>query len=68
MEHCTRPRYAVRSTATRMVIPMMRGLVTIDPTNGEVSYNVDYYALAHASKFVKPEPIGFTRIPLGKEA
>ncbi|QYR22245.1 discoidin domain-containing protein [Paenibacillus sp. sptzw28] len=35
-------------------IPMMRGLVTIDPTNGKVSYNVDYHALAQASKFVKP--------------
>ncbi len=32
----------------------VRGLTTIDPDNGEVSYNVDYYALAHASKFVKP--------------
>ena len=28
-------------------------MVTIDPTNGDVSYNTDYYALAHASKFVK---------------
>ncbi|WP_051705235.1 discoidin domain-containing protein [Streptomyces sp. NRRL S-455] len=35
-------------------IPMLRGLLTIDPTDGRVSYNVDYYALAHASKFVKP--------------
>ena len=32
----------------------VRGLTTIDPDSGEVSYNVDYYALAHASKFVKP--------------
>ncbi|WP_168801739.1 discoidin domain-containing protein [Glycomyces buryatensis] len=35
-------------------IGVMRGLVTIDPTNGLVSYNEDYYALAHASKFVQP--------------
>lgn len=35
-------------------IPMCRGLLTIDPADGRVSYNVDYYALAHASKFVKP--------------
>jgi O-glycosyl hydrolase len=31
-----------------------RGLVTINPTNGLVSYNPDYYALAQVSKFVKP--------------
>ncbi|WP_171115862.1 MULTISPECIES: discoidin domain-containing protein [Streptomyces] len=35
-------------------IPMLRGLLTIDPADGRVSYNVDYYALAHASRFVKP--------------
>ncbi|MGP3921405.1 discoidin domain-containing protein [Nonomuraea sp. 10N515B] len=35
-------------------IPMCRGLVTIDPATGLVSYNVDYYALAHATRFVKP--------------
>jgi O-glycosyl hydrolase len=35
-------------------IPMCRGLVTVDPDSGQVSYNVDYYALAHASRFVKP--------------
>ncbi|MFF9810016.1 discoidin domain-containing protein [Streptomyces coeruleorubidus] len=35
-------------------IPMCRGLLTIDPADGRVSYNVDYYALAHASRFVKP--------------
>jgi glucosylceramidase len=28
------------------------GLVTIDPGNGSVSYNHDYYALGHLSKFV----------------
>ncbi|MGG4146278.1 discoidin domain-containing protein [Paenibacillus algorifonticola] len=31
----------------------VRGLLTINPDNGEVTKNVDYYALAHASKFVK---------------
>ena len=30
------------------------GLVTIDPGNGSVSYNHDYYALGHLSKFVVP--------------
>jgi hypothetical protein len=34
--------------------PEMRPLVTVDPTRGTTTYNVDYYALAHASKFVKP--------------
>ncbi len=31
-----------------------RGLVTIDPATGAVTYNPDYYALAQVSKFVKP--------------
>ena len=31
-----------------------RGLVTIDPKSGAVTYNPDYYALAQVSKFVKP--------------
>ncbi|MFF5142267.1 discoidin domain-containing protein [Streptomyces sp. NPDC013157] len=31
-----------------------RGLVTIDPASGEVTYNPDYYALAQVTKFVKP--------------
>jgi len=35
-------------------IPMMRGLVTITQATGAIAYNVDYYALGHASKFVKP--------------
>ncbi|MFF6806930.1 discoidin domain-containing protein [Streptomyces sp. NPDC012616] len=35
-------------------IPMLRGLLTIDPADGRVTYNVDYHALAHASRFVKP--------------
>jgi O-glycosyl hydrolase len=30
-----------------------RGVVTIDQTSGNVTYNVDYYALGHASKFLK---------------
>jgi glucosylceramidase len=31
-----------------------RGVVTIDTTTGAYSRNVEYYALAHASKFVRP--------------
>lgn len=31
-----------------------RGVVTINQINGNVTYNVDYYALGHASKFLKP--------------
>ncbi|XEC92488.1 discoidin domain-containing protein [Paenibacillus tarimensis] len=35
-------------------IPMMRGLVTINQSTGEVTYNEDFYAVGHASKFVQP--------------
>ena len=31
-----------------------RGVVTIDPAGGAVTRNVEYYALAHASRFVLP--------------
>lgn len=31
-----------------------RGVVTINSASGEVSRNVEYYALAHASRFVRP--------------
>jgi glucosylceramidase len=31
-----------------------RGVVTIDPATQRVSYNVEYYALGHISKFVHP--------------
>ncbi|MEM1504105.1 carbohydrate-binding protein [Domibacillus sp. 8LH] len=31
-----------------------RGMVTIDKKTGGVTYNVEYYAFGHASKFVKP--------------
>lgn len=31
-----------------------RGVVTINSANGEVTRNIEYYALAHASKFVRP--------------
>jgi glucosylceramidase len=31
-----------------------RGVVTIDSGTGEVTRNVEYYALAHASRFVRP--------------
>ncbi|WP_081883543.1 RICIN domain-containing protein, partial [Glycomyces tenuis] len=31
-----------------------RGVVTVDTQTGAVSYNVEYYVLGHASKFVQP--------------
>ena len=31
-----------------------RGVITIDQSSGNVTYNVDYYALGHAGKFLKP--------------
>jgi len=31
-----------------------RGVVTIDSRSGDVTRNVEYYALAHASRFVRP--------------
>ena len=31
-----------------------RGVVTIDTRSGAVTRNVEYYALAHASRFVRP--------------
>jgi glucosylceramidase len=31
-----------------------RGVVTVNSGSGEVTYNVDYYALGHFSKFVRP--------------
>jgi len=31
-----------------------RGVVTVDSTNGKITRNVEYYVLAHASKFVRP--------------
>jgi glucosylceramidase len=31
-----------------------RGVVTIDSKSGAVTYNVDYYALGHFSRFVRP--------------
>lgn len=31
-----------------------RGVVTIDPATGGVTYNEEYYALGHASRFVRP--------------
>lgn len=34
--------------------PDCRGIVTINSTSGVVTRNVEYYALAHASKFVRP--------------
>ncbi|HEX3777032.1 MAG TPA: glycoside hydrolase family 30 beta sandwich domain-containing protein [Polyangiaceae bacterium] len=31
-----------------------RGIVTVNSQSGQVTYNVDYYALGHFSKFVRP--------------
>ena len=31
-----------------------RGVVTIDPSNGAVTYNAEFYALGHLSKFWRP--------------
>ena len=31
-----------------------RGVITVDSTTGEVAYNVEYFSLGHASKFVEP--------------
>jgi glucosylceramidase len=42
-----------------------RGLVTIDAETGEVSRNVEYFALAHASRFVLP---GARRIASGSRS
>jgi glucosylceramidase len=39
--------------------PDCRGVVTINSKTGEVTYNVDYYALGQFTKFVHP---GATRI------
>lgn len=39
-----------------------RGLVKIDTTTREITYNVDYYTMGHISKFVKP---GALRIESG---
>lgn len=35
--------------------PDCRGVVTIDSRTGAVTRNLEYYALAHASKFVRPQ-------------
>lgn len=31
-----------------------RGVVTVNQQTGEVTYNLDYYALGHFSKFIRP--------------
>jgi glucosylceramidase len=31
-----------------------RGMVTVDTSTGAVSFNEDYYAIGHASRFIKP--------------
>jgi glucosylceramidase len=39
--------------------PTCRGVVTVNSGTGQVTYNADYYALGHFTKFVRP---GATRI------
>lgn len=34
--------------------PNCRGVVTITPATGKIEYNVEYYALGHAARFVPP--------------
>ena len=34
--------------------PNCRGVITVDSGSGNVTYNADYYALGHFSKFVRP--------------
>jgi glucosylceramidase len=41
-----------------------RGVVIVDSKTGEVTRNLDYYALAHASRFVRP---GAVRIASSEE-
>jgi glucosylceramidase len=47
-----------------------RGVVTIDSQSGAVTRNVEYYALAHASRFVRPQArrIGSTSGVAGLES
>ncbi|MGZ7443069.1 glycoside hydrolase family 30 protein [Paenibacillus sp. TH7-28] len=40
-----------------------RGVVTIDPENGAVTRNAEYYALGHASKFVAPGAVRIDSSP-----
>jgi glucosylceramidase len=35
----------------------VRGMVTVNQQTGELTYNLDYYALAHFSKFTQPNAI-----------
>jgi glucosylceramidase len=42
-----------------------RGVVTVDSTSGEVTRNVEYYALGHVSRFIRP---GAIRIESTSEA
>lgn len=37
-----------------------RGVVTVDTTTGGVTYNVEYYVLGHASRFVAPGAVHLT--------
>ncbi len=39
-----------------------RGVVTIDPSSGAVTRNAEYYALGHASRFVRPGAVRVSSI------
>lgn len=47
-----------------------RGVVTIDPANGSITRNVEYYVLGHASRFILPGAyrVGIARKGEGVEA
>jgi glucosylceramidase len=42
-----------------------RGMVTIDSSTGAVSYNEDYYAIGHASRFIQPGASRIASTPFG---
>ena len=42
-----------------------RGVVTVDPTTGAVTKNVEYYWLGHAAKFVRPGAVRIGTTDLG---
>ncbi|HEV2069742.1 MAG TPA: glycoside hydrolase family 30 beta sandwich domain-containing protein [Acidimicrobiales bacterium] len=50
LEHGTRPGRRPQEGGCQNC----RGVVTVDTTTGAVTYNVEYYVLGHASRFVVP--------------
>jgi len=44
-----------------------RGVVTIDPTSGAITRNVEYYVLGHASRFVLPGAYRVSAVKHGDE-